>query len=98
MVLLMLVDYARPRMVDRQMIWRWQALGRVGVMLQAHPVSEAASANENKKQCAASSEYDEAVIGSAGAGSAMKLGMVGARELWLAGRLGCRATVFCNRW
>lgn len=32
-VLLVLVDHARPRMVHRKMVWRWQALGRVWVML-----------------------------------------------------------------
>jgi hypothetical protein len=45
-LMLVLVDYARPRMVHRKMIWRWQALRRVGVMLQAHLVSKAASANK----------------------------------------------------
>jgi hypothetical protein len=45
-LMLVLVDYARPGMVHRKMIWRWQALRRVGVMLQAHLVSKAASANK----------------------------------------------------
>ena len=33
-VVLMLVDHAGSRMVDRKMIWRWQALRRVGMMLR----------------------------------------------------------------
>jgi hypothetical protein len=28
------MDYTRPRMVDWKMIWRWQALRRVGMMLR----------------------------------------------------------------
>jgi hypothetical protein len=32
MVLVLLMDYTRPRMVDWKMIWRWQALRRMGMM------------------------------------------------------------------
>lgn len=36
-VLVLLVDHAGPRMVHRKMIWRWQALRRVWVMLKGAP-------------------------------------------------------------
>jgi len=32
LVLMLLMDYTGPRMVDWKMIWRWQALRRVGMM------------------------------------------------------------------
>jgi hypothetical protein len=73
-LMLVLVDYARPGMVHRKMIWRWQALRRVGVMLEAHQVSKAASANNRRK--AAHNECD--VKGAENGGGAGSGG-------WLAG-------------
>ncbi|KAF2850358.1 hypothetical protein T440DRAFT_111372 [Plenodomus tracheiphilus IPT5] len=35
-VMLLVMDHSGPRMVHRKMIWRRQALRRVGVMLEAH--------------------------------------------------------------
>jgi hypothetical protein len=44
LMMVVVVDYSRSRMVCRMMIRRWQALGWVGVMLRrASKVSDAAS-------------------------------------------------------
>ena len=87
-----MVDYARPGMVHQKMIWRWQALRRVGVMLSA-PSQQGCKRKQKTK-----SNDNAAVMGSAG--SAMKLNMaVGVRGAVVGWppRV-CRATMCCNRW
>lgn len=54
LVLMLLMDYTRPRVVNRKVTRRWQALSRVGMMLKRQPVSKAAGGKQKiKKQATA---------------------------------------------
>ena len=49
LVLMLLMYYTRPRVVNRKVTRRWQALSRVGMMLRRQPVSKAAGGKQKIK-------------------------------------------------
>jgi hypothetical protein len=50
LVVVVMVHYSRPGMVRRMMIWRWQALGWVGMMLIEEQCQQRCRRNDGWKQ------------------------------------------------